>query len=63
MLELRSNDLSRFMVMSETAKKALTEEQVSIIEKYSQILSVDIPTIEKYGGGSDLQISIVLDLW
>jgi len=52
MLEVRSTDMSRFMIMSSTAKNALTEEQISTIEKYNQIITADIPTIEKYGGGS-----------
>ncbi len=52
MLELRSKDLTRFLVMSGTARAALTEEQVEAIEKYDEIIAIDIPTIEKYGGGS-----------
>ena len=52
MLELRSNDMSRFLVMSTTAKNALTEDQIKTIESSSQILAIDIPVIEKYGGGS-----------
>ncbi len=52
MLELRSEDLTRYLVMSSTAKKSLTHEQIERIESYSQILEIEIPTIEKYGGGS-----------
>lgn len=52
MLEVRSNDMSRFLIMSTTAKNALTTEQIDLIEKSSQILAIDIPVIEKYGGGS-----------
>jgi len=52
MLEVRSNNMSRFMIMSNTAKKALTADQINSIEASSQIISVDIPVIEQYGGGS-----------
>ncbi len=52
MLEMRSNDMSRFLIMSTTARASLTQEQVALIEKTNRILAVDIPTIEKYGGGS-----------
>jgi len=52
MLELRSNNLERCIIMSNTAKAALTDEQIATIEKSSKIISVDISVIEKYGGGS-----------
>lgn len=52
MLELRSKDMSRFLVMSTTAKKSLTDDQIKTIEETNQILAIDIPVIEKYGGGS-----------
>lgn len=52
MLEVRSEDMTRYMIMSETAKNSLTDDQIKQIETSSKILSVNIPTIEKYGGGS-----------
>ncbi len=52
MLELRSEDLTRYMIMSETAKKSLSQEQIESITQFSQIITVSIPTIQKYGGGS-----------
>ncbi len=52
MLEVLNSEGDSILVMSSTAFKSLSEEQIETIEGYSKILSVDIPTIEKYGGGS-----------
>ena len=52
MLEVRSEDLTRYLIMSTTAKNALTDDQIEQIESKSQIITANIPTIEKYGGGS-----------
>ena len=52
MLEVRSEDMTRHLIMSQTAKDSLTDTQIEQIEISSQILTVEIPTIEKYGGGS-----------
>ena len=39
--------------MSDTAKDALNDQQIQIIHQhYKGIISSDIRTIEKYGGGS-----------
>ena len=43
---------STIIVISEQAKNSLTEKQIHQIEKYGKIVSVAIPTIEKFGGGS-----------
>ena len=51
-IELVNNERVNVCVMSATAYSALTDEQKNIIEKYDVILSVDVHTIEKYGGGS-----------
>lgn len=41
------------VVMSSTARKAFTDEQVDVLsEATGRLVVVDIPTIEKYGGGS-----------
>ena len=40
------------LVMSETALKSLSVDQKQSLSNYSQLLSIQIPTIEKYGGGS-----------
>ncbi|KAL4493583.1 hypothetical protein ABPG72_004076 [Tetrahymena utriculariae] len=41
-----------FTVMSETAFKGYTEEQLAIFRKYGEIIALPIPTIERIGGGS-----------
>ncbi|MDL2262101.1 amidinotransferase [Bacteroidales bacterium OttesenSCG-928-I21] len=52
MLELQSQDGNPLMVMSTTARNALTAEQIATIEKYTKIVSPEISIIEKNGGGS-----------
>jgi hypothetical protein len=52
MLQLRRKDSSILVVMSDSAYQSLEENQLQAIKKYSDILSVSIPTIEKFGGGS-----------
>lgn len=52
MLQVRNAEGKTFLVMSETAYKSLTEEQISTIEKYSEIIYSDLNTIETNGGGS-----------
>lgn len=51
MLQLQGKE-NKYLVMSTQAYESLNKTQISIIEKYTQILSVPIYTIEKYGGGS-----------
>jgi len=41
-----------FWIMSETAKNAFTSDQILVLEKEAEILSMPIPYIEKVGGGS-----------
>lgn len=50
-LQLENDKKERFLVMSNTAYQYLNAGQINAINKYSQILVFDIPTIEKYGGG------------
>ena len=50
-LLLKGNN-SDIIVMSNQAKKSLTEEQILQLEKFGKIVSISIPTIEKFGGGS-----------
>lgn len=52
MLQVRNAEGKTFLVMSETAYKSLTPEQISAIEKYSEIIYSDLHTIEINGGGS-----------
>lgn len=53
MLQLKNKEGVRIIVMSESAFKSLTKVQLLQLEKYNdKILRVEIPTIEKIGGGS-----------
>ena len=52
MLQVRNSEGKTFLVMSETAYKSLTSEQISKIENYSEIIYSDLNTIEVNGGGS-----------
>jgi len=51
MLQVQGKDKS-YLVMSQAAKSVLTDEQVKMIEKHVEILSVNLDTIEACGGGS-----------
>ena len=51
-IELKNKEGRSILVMSLRAFKSLELEQKNIIEKYSEILSVDVSTIEDHGGGS-----------
>lgn len=51
MLQVQGKD-KKYLVMSTAAHKSLTQAQIATIEKYSEILSSDLTTIETCGGGS-----------
>lgn len=52
MLQVQNEEGDKFLVMSETAYKSLTKEQVERIENYCGIIYADLNTIETNGGGS-----------
>lgn len=52
MLEVAGENGKSYLVMSESAFLSLSQQQRDIIQKYCEILSVPIPTIETIGGGS-----------
>lgn len=52
MLQVNGADNKSYLVMSESAHKVLTKEQVAKIEKHVAILSSNLDTIEACGGGS-----------
>ncbi|MGL4362727.1 MAG: citrulline utilization hydrolase CtlX [Cellulosilyticaceae bacterium] len=52
MLEVSNKNGKKYLIMSKTAYTSLNYTQQGIIRKYSEIVSVDIPTIESIGGGS-----------
>ena len=51
-LEISNLAGQSFLAMSSRAKSALNEDQIKRIERHSKILDFEIPTIERYGGGS-----------
>jgi hypothetical protein len=51
MLQVQGRD-EKYMVMSDAARKSLTQQQITAIEKHCEILSSDLTTIEACGGGS-----------
>jgi hypothetical protein len=52
MMEVENADGQSLLVMSEAALKSLDLDQKERLSQYSRLVSVPIPTIEKYGGGS-----------
>jgi hypothetical protein len=52
MLQVTGADENRILVMSATAYNCLTEEQIAQLKEHTEILTVEIPTIERLGGGS-----------
>ena len=52
MLQVQNSEGKKFLVMSQSAYQSLTQEQISNIEKYSEIIYSDLETIETNGGGS-----------
>ena len=52
MLQLENNDGEKILVMSTQAYQSLTEEQISHLKRYNNILYADLTTIETNGGGS-----------
>jgi len=52
MIELSNEKGESLLVMSEAAYKSLEPSQIKGLSKYSQLISIPIPTIEKNGGGS-----------
>ncbi len=52
MLEVMDHFGSSSLIMSQTAYDSLTESQIEQLSKFSKIVTVQIPTIEKFGGGS-----------
>lgn len=52
MLEVVNDQGKSILVMSNTAFESLDDSQKERLSQYANILSVEIPTIEKFGGGS-----------
>ncbi|HYD91995.1 MAG TPA: arginine deiminase-related protein, partial [Flavobacterium sp.] len=52
MLQVTGKNNKSYLVMSESARQVLSNEQVAKIEKHTEILSANLDTIEACGGGS-----------
>lgn len=52
MLQVQNEAGEKFLVMSETAYKSLTSDQIQRIESHCEIIYADLNTIETNGGGS-----------
>jgi len=52
MLEVKSKEGDKLLVMSKRAYNSLTQEQVDTLQKYCRIISPNLTTIENNGGGS-----------
>lgn len=52
MLQVMGQDNKRYLVMSSAAYNRLTDKQIAIIEKSSEIIHSSLETIETCGGGS-----------
>ena len=52
MLQLENKEGEKILVMSTQAYQSLTEEQISHLKRYNNILYADLTTIETNGGGS-----------
>ena len=52
-IEAQNEDGELFLIISSTAYEALNQTQLNkLLSSYKEIIHSDIPTIEKYGGGS-----------
>jgi len=52
MLQLKNNQGIPYTVCSKAAWKSLTAEQISVLERHTNLLTFDIAVIEQIGGGS-----------
>ena len=51
MIEVQSKTGKRFLLLSQNALESLMDGQIKELSKHVELLPVNIPTIEKYGGG------------
>ncbi len=50
-LQVQSNKGDKFLILSQTAFNSLRKEQKQMLEAYSQLIVISVPTIEEVGGG------------
>jgi len=51
-LQLKNNKEERFLVISQTGYNSIKKDQLRMLEAYSELLIIDVPTIEETEGGS-----------
>ncbi|MES1198005.1 MAG: arginine deiminase-related protein [Chitinophagaceae bacterium] len=51
MLQVKNNKDEKFLIMSQAAYNSLRKEQKQMLEAYSQLIPIAVPTIEEVGGG------------
>jgi hypothetical protein len=51
-LQLQNDNGKKFLVLSQQAWDCLSDEQRKTLKQFNQLLPINIPTIEKIGGGS-----------
>lgn len=51
MIEVQSKTGKRFLLLSQNAQDSLLDGQIRELRRHAELLPVNIPTIEKYGGG------------
>ncbi|WP_242155218.1 citrulline utilization hydrolase CtlX [Aestuariivivens sediminis] len=52
MLQVKGEDSTRYLVMSQAAYNALTKQQIQRLQRHTHIMSSSLDTIEACGGGS-----------
>jgi len=51
MLQVENKDGKYYLVLSKSAYDSLSENQIHQLSVYNELIVVEIPTIEKLGGG------------
>ncbi len=51
MIELQNQAQKRYFIMSQTAHRALSESQITVLENFGGLIINNIQNIERYGGG------------
>lgn len=52
MLQAKNNNNENFLILSQAAYESLRKEQIEMLEAYSTLLPIAVPTIEQIEGGS-----------
>jgi hypothetical protein len=52
MLQVKNNKGDKFLILSQAAFNSLRKEQKQMLEAYSTLLPIAVPTIEEVEGGS-----------